>query len=95
VLYFDGSVEGPNGGAPVDFRGVRVGSVIHGTVQYLPQDGESRTPVYIELEQGSIQAMGARKDDTEPRQFMQSLVDRGLQARLEMQSLVTGQLIGW
>jgi len=51
--------------------------------------------VYIELEQGSIQAMGARKDDTEPRQFMQSLVDRGLQARLEMQSLVTGQLIGW
>jgi paraquat-inducible protein B len=93
VLYFDGSVKGLNVGAPVDFQGVRVGSVINVTVQYLPQDGAFRTPVYIEVEPGSIQAMGARKDDADRRQFLQSLVERGLRARLEMQSLVTGQLV--
>jgi paraquat-inducible protein B len=92
VLYFDGSVKGLNVGAPVDFQGVRVGSVINITVQYLAQEEEFRTPVYIEVEPGSIKAMGARKDEAERLQFLQSLVGRGLRARLETQSLVTGQL---
>jgi paraquat-inducible protein B len=92
VLYFDGSVKGLNVGAPVDFQGVRVGSVTHITVQYLSQEGEFRIPVYIEVDPGSIQAMGTRKDDSDRQRFLQSLVDRGLRARLESQSLVTGQL---
>jgi paraquat-inducible protein B len=92
VLYFDGSVKGLNVGAPVDFQGVKIGSVMHITVQYLSQEGEFRTPVYIEVEPESIQAMGSRKDDTDRQRFLQSLVERGLRARLETQSLVTGQL---
>jgi paraquat-inducible protein B len=92
VLYFDGSVKGLNVGAPVDFQGVRVGSVINITVQYLVQEGEFRTPVYIKVEPGSIKAMGSRKDEDERLQFYQVLVGRGLRARLETQSLVTGQL---
>jgi paraquat-inducible protein B len=92
VLYFDGSVKGLNVGAPVDFQGVRVGSVIGVTVQYLPREGEFRTPVYIEVEPGSIKEMGTRTDEDDQKRFLQSLVDRGLRARLESQSLVTGQL---
>jgi len=100
VLYFDGSVKGLNVGAPVDFQGVRVGSVINVRVQYLPQNGAFRTPVYIEVEPGSIQAMGARKDDADRRQFMQSLVERGSRSCLSTSSSRTScrafrASIGW
>ena len=92
VLYFDGSVKGLNVGAPVDFQGVRIGSVISVAVHYLPQEEAFRTPVYIEVDPGSIKSMGPRKEESSRQQFLQSLVERGLRARLEMQSLVTGQL---
>jgi paraquat-inducible protein B len=92
VLYFDGSVKGLNVGAPVDFQGVRVGSVTNVTVQFLPQEQEFRTPVYIEVIPGTIRAMGRRKDEEARKEFLQALVKQGLRARLESQSLVTGQL---
>jgi paraquat-inducible protein B len=92
VLYFDGSVKGLNVGAPVDFQGVRVGSVTNVTVLFLPQEQEFRTPVYIEVDPGTIRAMGTRKDEDARKEFFQALVKRGLRARLESQSLVTGQL---
>jgi paraquat-inducible protein B len=92
VLFFDGSVKGLNVGAPVDFQGVKVGSVTNITVQYMPQEMAFRTPVYIEIEAGSIRELGIRESEDDRRRFFQSLVERGLRARLETQSLVTGQL---
>jgi paraquat-inducible protein B len=92
VLYFDGSVKGLNVGAPVDFQGVRIGSVTRVTVQYLPQEQEFRTPVYIETEPNTIRASGVRVAEDERKEFIQFLIERGLRARLESQSLVTGQL---
>jgi paraquat-inducible protein B len=76
----------------VDFQGVRIGSVTGVTVQYLPREGEFWTPVYIEVEPGSIKEIGTRAEEDDRKRFLQSLVDRGLRARLESQSLVTGQL---
>jgi paraquat-inducible protein B len=92
VLYFDGSVKGLNVGAPVDFQGVKVGSVINVTVQYLAKEKAFRTPVYIEIIPGSIQEIGIRGDKDDRKRFVESLVERGLRAQLGMQSLVTGQL---
>jgi paraquat-inducible protein B len=92
VLYFDGSVKGLNVGAPVDFQGVKIGSVINIRVQYVPQEQAFRTPVYIEVQPDTIKEIGRRDTEEERRKFFQSLVDRGLRARLETQSLVTGQL---
>jgi paraquat-inducible protein B len=92
VLYFDGSVKGLNVGAPVDFQGVKVGSVTHVAVQYLAKEQAFRTPVYIEIVPGSIQEIGIRGDKDDRKRFVESLVERGLRAQLGMQSLVTGQL---
>jgi paraquat-inducible protein B len=50
VLYFDGSVKGLHVGAPVDFQGVKVGTVTDIKVQVIPQTNEVRTPVYIQIE---------------------------------------------
>ncbi len=92
VLYFDGSVKGLNVGAPVDFQGVRVGSVTDIEVQYVGDKEEFRIPVFIEIERDRIRQMRGRETETARRQFMQSLIDRGLRAQLGTVSLVTGQL---
>jgi paraquat-inducible protein B len=92
VLYFDGSVKGLNVGAPVDFQGVSVGSVTDIKVQYVSQTNEFRTPVYIQLEVRRVGEADINGGREERRRYLQSLIDRGLRARLEVQSLVTGQL---
>lgn len=93
VLYFDGSVKGLGIGAPVDFQGVRVGSVTDIRVQYLSKTNEFRTPVYIQIEANRIGEAHIRQSREERKQYLESLIQRGLRARLEVQSLVTGQLI--
>ena len=51
VLYFDGSVQGLNVGAPVMFRGVRIGSVTDIVATFDPEDRDEliRIGVYIEV----------------------------------------------
>jgi paraquat-inducible protein B len=92
VLYFDGSVKGLNVGAPVDFQGVKVGSVTDIGVQYMSDKEEFRIPVFIEIEGNRIRQMHVRETEAARRRFMQSLIDKGLRAQLGMVSLVTGQL---
>ena len=94
VLYFDGSIKGLNIGAPVDFQGVRIGSVIDIRVTYDSKTSEFRTPVYIQLELSRIRAgSDIRQSRAERREYFKSLIQRGLRAQLVTQSLVTGQLI--
>jgi paraquat-inducible protein B len=92
VLYFDGSVKGLNVGAPVDFQGVKIGSVTNIKVQYITRTNEFRTPVYIQIETDRVGEIGPSAQREDRKQFIQSLVNQGLRARLETQSLVTGQL---
>jgi phospholipid/cholesterol/gamma-HCH transport system substrate-binding protein len=92
VLYFEGSVKGLDVGAPVDFQGVRIGSVTDVRVQYFVKDGEFRIPVFIDIEPGRVKEVGVRDTQEAQQQFLKFLIDRGLRAQLGMQSLVTGQL---
>jgi paraquat-inducible protein B len=93
VLYFDGSVKGLGVGASVDFQGVRIGAVINIKVQVIPQTNEVLTPVYIQIEADRVAEAGTRVSAEGRLEYINSLVQRGLRAQLETQSLVTGQLI--
>jgi paraquat-inducible protein B len=93
VLYFDGSVKGLNVGSSVDFQGVKVGTVTDIKVQVIPQTNEVRTPVYIQIERDRVGQVNGRETGEEQREFLQSLIQQGLRAQLDMQSFVTGQLI--
>ncbi len=91
VMFFDGSVRGLNTGAPVEFKGIKVGSVVDIRLEFDETDTTFLIPVLIELEPERIIARG----ETQPGaslEVLHTLVDRGLRARLNTGSLLTGQL---
>lgn len=90
VMYFDGSVKGLSVGAPVLFRGVKIGSVTDITIQGEMQEMVFRVPVIAEIDLSRFQFADERVHSPE---FHQSLVNRGLRAQMQTQSLVTGQLM--
>ena len=87
-MYFDGSVKGLKVGAPVTFRGVEIGTVTNMAIRANPEDLTTRIPVIVEIDPDSIETTGGHLDDQLPL-----LIKRGLRARLELQSMVTGQLL--
>jgi paraquat-inducible protein B len=90
VAFFEGSLKGLNIGAPVTFRGVRLGTVSNIVIRYDSSDQSVRIPVYFDLEQGRVEAVRERARD--PYESLQGLIDDGLRAQLVMQSFVTGQI---
>lgn len=87
VTYFDGSVGGLNVGAPVTFRGVRVGTVTDVQLQLDPKALTARIPVYFELDPERVNWVGGKV-----AQSPKLVAEAGVRAKLGMQSLVTGQM---
>lgn len=87
VTYFDGGVGGLGPGAPVNFRGVRVGTVTDVALVLDPRQLSARIPVYFEIEPDRIAWIGGS-----PPQSSELAAKAGLRAKLSMQSLVTGQM---
>ena len=99
VVYFDSSVKGLNVGSPVRFRGVKIGQVKDINVRVRPSDFQFHIPVVIDIEPSRIKAEGTKQGLLEALKTtvkggdpMLSLVDKGLRAQLQLDSLVTGQL---
>nr|MBA3651875.1 MCE family protein [Chthoniobacterales bacterium] len=91
LLLFTGSVRGLSEDAPVDFRGVRIGTVKGVSFRYLPNDPERRVPVLIQIDPGLITRLP--KDSTEPAEhFIAAAVENGLRASLKTGSFLTGQM---
>ncbi|MFT7141222.1 MAG: paraquat-inducible protein B [Sulfitobacter sp.] len=91
VMYFNSSVRGLSPGAPLEFRGIRIGSVLDVKLEFNPDDTSFRIPVLVEIEPERIVDRTADAD-TPAGNMLQTLVDRGLRARLSTGSLLTGQL---
>jgi paraquat-inducible protein B len=91
VLYFQGSVNGLNVGAPVKYKGVEIGSVTDILLQ-LDEVEANRIPVIIELDAKKIAGRGVRGDLLVHPEKLQSFIDRGVRGQLRMESLVTGVL---
>ncbi len=90
VMYFEGSVKGLSVGSPVVFRGVKIGSVKDVELQFDAKDFTLLIPVYVEIDPAKIKAI---KGVPEDGGYMDELIRRGLRAQLELQSVVTGQLM--
>jgi paraquat-inducible protein B len=93
VMYFGGSIQGLYVGAPVNFRGVKVGSVTSIKMQFDRQNFAIRIPVIVEFPKGAGGPMEMlNAGPAVSRNTLAALIERGLYAQLQTESLVTGQL---
>ena len=85
VMYFDESVNGLAVGAPVSYRGVKLGTVTVIRVEV----GTTRIAVFADLDPSSLARRPGGHDATAA---LKRAVQGGLRAQLGLQSIVTGQL---
>lgn len=96
ITYFEGSLNGLSVGAPVTYRGVTIGQVKDIKIHIQSNEQQSQDiliPVLISLSAGEtlIVDKNTGHRDTEVNVFMESVCDKGLRAKLKLQSLVTGK----
>ena len=94
LINFDGSVRGLSVGAPVEFRGIKIGIVSDIVIQLNPKTLDIKIPVLIEIQPERITTPQVIMSKMEEEKYavMKHMVKRGLRARLETGSLLTGQL---
>jgi len=91
VMYFEGSVDGLNVGAPVKLRGVQVGKVKTISLINDYTKGEIRIPVVAEYYPDNVISIGEERGSEKDN--VKKLVEAfGLRAQLQTQSMLTGQL---
>ncbi|HXP95469.1 MAG TPA: MlaD family protein [Telmatospirillum sp.] len=90
VVYFRESVANLDVGAPVTFRGVRVGTVTSVAVALNMTDLTARIPVYLDLNPSKVILENSVSGQVSTG--FNRLLKSGLRAQLDMQSLITGQL---
>lgn len=97
VVYFDSSLSGLIVGAPVSVQGVQVGTVKQIDIMLDKDTLTVLKPVVLELDLATMhdlhgaeltRGFGREKE----RANLQKMIDAGLRARLELQSLLTGRL---
>jgi paraquat-inducible protein B len=91
AVVFEGSISGLAIGAPVTFRGVRVGAVERISIQYQPRNRTAYIPVVVRLEPDRVRVAGPDATARDSGVDLPSLIERGLRAELVTQSFVTGQ----
>jgi paraquat-inducible protein B len=90
VMYFDGSVKGLSNGAPVMFKGVKVGKIESIGLQY---DPDTRKVLIVVISAINLKSI-TRPDGKEVTEaFFRKLISQGLKAQLQFQNYVTGQLL--
>ena len=95
TVFFPGSVKGLNPGSPVTFRGVKVGEVKEVTALLT---GQSQPAIQIEVVievVGDVvkvpEGMSRPFAGLAPDAFAKALIERGIRARMQSASLLTGQ----
>jgi paraquat-inducible protein B len=93
IMYFTGTVEGLNKGAPVNVRGVKVGTVTDIDIEVHPLDGEFLIPVIVQFEPDAVKDVQRIKPEDPDQDRLKYLIEeQGLRAQLKLQSILTSQM---
>jgi paraquat-inducible protein B len=91
LIYFNESVSGLDPGAAVKVTGVRIGRVAAVNVRYDQTSKEAVVQVTCEIDRNILTDVGGKQIDLTVPSQLQSLIDRGLRARLSLTG-ITGLL---
>lgn len=89
VAFFSGSLMGLRVGAPVEMRGVKIGTVTDLWVEVHAETLEFTFPVLMQIEIGKVR--GLTEAEARERSRLPEMIENGLRAQLVTQSMVTGQ----
>lgn len=96
VIFFDSALNGLNVGAAVKLQGVQIGTVSEVSLEMDTSSGRIYKPVVIEIDPEKLREFSVKDDHIQLGQlqqhYAQRLIELGLKARLETQSLLTGLL---
>ncbi|MDR3143821.1 MAG: MlaD family protein [Puniceicoccales bacterium] len=105
VLCFDTSLNGLEVGAPVKFRGVRIGSVEKISISYDAEQSTVKTPITIKIDSDFLDygeaheahhphdgVLVAKASTAQTIHFYQEQIAKGLSAKLGTESFLTGKL---
>jgi len=92
IAYFDQSVNGLHEGAPVKWRGVTVGTVGDIRIRHNQARDDFAEPVILRVDVEDLRRKMGEPAPRISREFFDSWIQRGLRARLEFESLVSGRL---
>lgn len=88
IMYFTGSIQGLQVGAPIKLKGVVLGEITEIQINFQSDDKNVLTAVTADLALQRINRKGGNVD----RQFFEDAITRGLRAQLNYQSFLTGLL---
>lgn len=98
VLYFTGSVKGLGVGAPVTLKGITIGQVVDINPIYDASDNSFLNQVIFQVPETIVQIIGQPQEDGLGKKLLTTdttidyMIDSGLRAKLQLQSVLTGQL---
>ncbi|MDQ7048781.1 MAG: MlaD family protein [Enterobacterales bacterium] len=94
ILLFGNSIRGLSTGAPVEFKGVRIGSVVRTDIFYSEMgnllDEKSRIPVLIQIEPARLGLDDNAEQNLKVKQEISRMIVKGLHAFISSGSLLTG-----
>src|SRR6266478_5855484 len=97
VSYFNQSVSGLQVGSNVKFKGVAIGKVTKVLLGFVGEDKPVYAKVFYQVDENFVvkelgtNSGGVNVDLSDPQQHMKR-VEQGLRARLDFESLISGQL---
>ncbi len=94
IMYFEGSVTGLNIGAPVKFRGVKVGTVTDIKLIFNRDKNIIQVPVIAKIDRSSYLVKSGDKIVKASKVVLdtEKFAEQGLHAQLKLNSILTGQL---
>jgi paraquat-inducible protein B len=93
-VYFKDSIRGLSVGAPVEFRGVRIGEVVSFSLVGDTDTAEFKIPILIKIEPERFTIIGKNQENKNQVNVpvFEKLLEKGFRAQLQSGNLLTGEL---
>ncbi len=92
IIYFEESAEGLDEGSVVKLRGVAIGRVKEVLIHFNQREDDYYLPVLVEINNDKLAAKTDREFELRTPAELKKAIQRGLRARLEIESFFTGRL---